>query len=558
MKKLSIFLLALVGVLALASCDNNNNEKTPTPDETPTVTPTPSVDRDAKLANPDSSIGYFAVGGHADDWAITETNGMTAVSLNELEAISPALATKAEEKNAYVYVMKDYLLTNDGAWTTPAGADAEGNAILADGGMTIKVIRGKFDAEDDVWSNDQWISDPKTAHAESLTPETLFLPNWVEEAEAGKEAYGTWSNNPVCIGVTGKYTVVIMDYHSVSSADQAGFGLALILTEEVKPEPTEEEKMVAEFNALKEAGVSGTEGTTEYTFEGTVVAATSVLNDKYGTYNVRAVVELPGGTLVYLHDCQYMVDGAYGFPKVTKEYKEGDKIQFVGKVQYYVNGDVIGGSVGDAAAEIEFKKPQVIEDTYATVTVKSDKAINVYWWGAKADNPAWPGVAMTDNGDGTYSAQVPEAASNLIFNWTGGQTVSLDHNPETPCWTLGDAKGGDGDDKEQLTATAAKCYYDDVTVEGLKEALAAIAAGLETPVEIPEDAEYYVWFWGGSATGWFEKVDITTGSFKVGAGSTGCTFIAVTKGTEPGWDAKLAQTGDYNIASGVAAPKASA
>lgn len=544
MKKLSIFLLALVGVLALASCDKNDG-KTPTPDETPTTdvtptpdgTPTPEVDRDAKLVNPDESIGYFATGGHASDWKITDTNGMTAVSLNELEAISPALATKAEETKAYVYVMKDYVLTNDGAWTTPAGADAEGNAILADGGMTIKVIRGKFDAEDEVWSNDQWISDPNTGNAETLTPDTLFMPTWVQEAEEGKEAYGNWSNNPVCIGVTGKYTVVVMDYHRASTSEQAGFGLALILTEEIKPEPTQEEKMVAEFNALKEAGVSGTEGTTEYTFEGTVIAATSVLNDKYGTYNVRAVVELAGETLVYLHDCQYLVDGAYGFPKVTKEYKEGDKIKFVGKVQYYVNGDVIGGSVGDAAAEIEFKKPQVIEDTYATVTVKSDKAINVYWWGANADNPQWPGLAMTDNGDGTYSALVPEAASNLIFNWTGGQTVNLDHNPETPCWTLGDAKGGDGDDKEQFTATSAKCYYDDVTVEGLKEALAAIAAGLETPVEIPADAEYYVWFWGGSATGWFEKVDITTGSFKVGAASTGCTFIAVTKGTEPSWDA---------------------
>ena len=40
-----------------------------------------------------------------------------------------------------------------------------------------------------------------------------------------------------------------------------------------------------------------------------------------------------------------------------------------------------------------------------------------------AKNAEWPGVAMTNNGDGTYSYEVPSDIANakIIFNYNGGK-----------------------------------------------------------------------------------------------------------------------------------------
>ena len=95
-------------------------------------------------------------------------------------------------------------------------------------GYAVKAIIEDYIEEDDVWSDYQWISDPKTAHLEALTPDTLFVPVWQEKAD---ENGFSWSNDPVCIGKAGVYTIVVAQYKNASSADTPGYGMALILKE---------------------------------------------------------------------------------------------------------------------------------------------------------------------------------------------------------------------------------------------------------------------------------------------------------------------------------------
>lgn len=51
---------------------------------------------------------------------------------------------------------------------------------------------------------------------------------------------------------------------------------------------------------------------------------------------------------------------------------------------------------------------------------------NAYWWGSSAENPGWPGVAMSQGEDGIWGYEVPSDATGLIFNdGNGTQTSDL-------------------------------------------------------------------------------------------------------------------------------------
>ena len=52
-------------------------------------------------------------------------------------------------------------------------------------------------------------------------------------------------------------------------------------------------------------------------------------------------------------------------------------------------------------------------------------ACYVYWWGSSANNPGWPGEAMTKGTDGIWYYEVPSDAGNVIFN-NGSGTQSAD------------------------------------------------------------------------------------------------------------------------------------
>ena len=211
MKKLLSLTLGALLTIGLASCNSN------------------SVDREKVLSAEADGFTFHYTGASVDGgkWAADADNKMTAVSINQVGEKDSALADLLAKKNVkYLYMVEGLEFGSTSAgWTTNCKIDGE--LKVADACYTLKSIRATYNEEDDAFINDQWISDPKTAHAESLTPSTMFFPTWQEEADA--EGFA-WDQNPVVIGGAGTYTFVVAQYKNASSAKKAGFGFALLKT----------------------------------------------------------------------------------------------------------------------------------------------------------------------------------------------------------------------------------------------------------------------------------------------------------------------------------------
>lgn len=227
------------------------SEKTPTPTPTPTEKPseTPIVKEysDKLLTNGDFT--YHTVGGFVMDWEPTKTNTMTAASIKDISLYSTSVADYLTAKNTLyakndkdgikaLFLIENYELNNQPLNESLAPAlvpDGKGGTTLValNQGYALKCIRAYYDDIDKTYINDRWISDPKFAHAETLTPDTLFMPKWVEIPAKGEEHLGKWDDNPVCISGPGLYTVVIVEYNVVGNATTPGFGIALFKTKEL-------------------------------------------------------------------------------------------------------------------------------------------------------------------------------------------------------------------------------------------------------------------------------------------------------------------------------------
>ena len=217
MKKVAVILLAVLMVVSLAAC--------------------------AKPAAPLADEGHAAWVAHGQylladgtqngwggkDTAVYEKSALKAISLNDVKAIDSAVYDALSKKEVkYLYTIDLIFGTNDAEWSTKCMIN--GKVYNANGSYAVKVAQCTVDADGDnkVYSEDQWISDPKTAYVEVLTPATLFMPAWQEAAD---ENGFTWADNPVVIGGAGLYTLIIAQYNNASSPEQPGFGMALILKE---------------------------------------------------------------------------------------------------------------------------------------------------------------------------------------------------------------------------------------------------------------------------------------------------------------------------------------
>ena len=250
MKKLLVIMLALVMVLSLVACGKTEekpapaeettpepvSENTPEPVEEPTPEPEPEP---VVLADDTHALwtahGQFLLAdGTENSWngkdsELYEASALTAIALEDVKAISEdvynALAAKEVK---YLYTIDLIFGTNDAGWTT--NCLINGKMYKANGSYAFKIAQCTVDVDGDnkVYSEDQWIHDPKTAHSESLTPDTLFVPVWQEEAD---ENGFSWASNPAVIGGPGLYTLVIAQYNNASTPDQAGYGIALVLKE---------------------------------------------------------------------------------------------------------------------------------------------------------------------------------------------------------------------------------------------------------------------------------------------------------------------------------------
>ncbi len=220
MKKIGAALLALVMLFSLVACGGGSKKAEPLADE----------GHAAWVAH-----GQFKLAdGTENSWngkdtALYEASALTAIALDDVKAISEDLFTALSAKDVkYLYTIDLLFGTNDAGWTTDFLKD--GKLYHANGSYAFKIAQCTVDVDGDnkVYAEDQWISDPKTAHAESLTPDTMFMPVWQEEPD---ENGFSWASNPVVTGGPGLYTLVIAQYANASSPEQAGYGIGLVLKE---------------------------------------------------------------------------------------------------------------------------------------------------------------------------------------------------------------------------------------------------------------------------------------------------------------------------------------
>ncbi len=218
MKKLFAVLVSALLVLSLVGC--KKEEAKPLADDTHAMW---------------NALGqYLLADGTQNGWGdksaeVFEKSALEAITLEDVKAIDENLYKTLSGKSVkYLYKIDLVFGTNDAGWGT--NALINGEVFKANGSYALKIGQCSVETDGDVkvYSVDQWISDPKTAHVESLTPETYFVPVWQEE----KDANGfTWADNPVIIGGPGLYTVVCAQYTTVSSASEPGFGIAAVKKE---------------------------------------------------------------------------------------------------------------------------------------------------------------------------------------------------------------------------------------------------------------------------------------------------------------------------------------
>ena len=173
-----------------------------------------------------------------------EASKMTATSVEEISKVSTEVADVLAKKNIkYLYTEVIWAGIKDAGWTTNfKGTD--GKIYKANGAYAFKAVTVTHDEAEEVYSEQQWIHDPKTAHVESLTPSTYFSPVWQETAD---EDGFSWKSNPVIIGGAGKYQIVVAQYTEVSSATVPGYGVAAI-----KLEAAAEDKALPYEEVVKE------------------------------------------------------------------------------------------------------------------------------------------------------------------------------------------------------------------------------------------------------------------------------------------------------------------
>ena len=118
-------------------------------------------------------------GWNGKDASLYEKSALKAISLEDVKAISADLYNTLSGKEVkYLYTIDLIFGTNDAGW--PTNFLKDGVLYKANGSYAFKIAQcnSEVDGDTKVYSEAQWISDPHTAHVESLTPKTVFYPVW--------------------------------------------------------------------------------------------------------------------------------------------------------------------------------------------------------------------------------------------------------------------------------------------------------------------------------------------------------------------------------------------
>ncbi|MDA3932565.1 MAG: hypothetical protein PF513_07495 [Tenericutes bacterium] len=178
-KKLSLFALLVVGLFTIAACNND----------------------DVILV--DETYDYYITGQFAD-WGnafANEDYKMEAIALND-ERIS---SIKDDLDGAeLLYVIEATFSAEDAGWTVSYTID--GVEIEVTGNQTVKFARIEMiDGEAiPTW----WAPSPESGEINNLTPDTLYIPNYVDpDGDDFVDGLGSWNDNPIMLDA-GTYTMV--------------------------------------------------------------------------------------------------------------------------------------------------------------------------------------------------------------------------------------------------------------------------------------------------------------------------------------------------------------
>jgi hypothetical protein len=157
----------------------------------------------------DADHDYFVTGQFAG-WenapTALEEDGVTLKYL--MEAISIAdervESVKSQFRSPEFLYVKAIVLSDELAvWSETYTRIEGGTAETFNGNLTVKVQQIDIDAEVPV--PNYWAQNPESGIVNNLTPETLYLPPFFEEAQW--EGSGTWASNPVALEA-GNYLLV--------------------------------------------------------------------------------------------------------------------------------------------------------------------------------------------------------------------------------------------------------------------------------------------------------------------------------------------------------------
>lgn len=141
--------------------------------------------------------GQFANWGEAVD---DQSNYMTAIA--QADERIKSLNKKDLKDAKYVYIIEVTFSDEEAGWT--AAYTIDGEEVEVDGNLTVKILQVNKGSEAPNW----WGQSPESGEVKSLTPDTLYVPPFVEESV---DNAGGWNDNPI-VFEAGTYYMVYVQY----------------------------------------------------------------------------------------------------------------------------------------------------------------------------------------------------------------------------------------------------------------------------------------------------------------------------------------------------------
>ena len=154
----------------------------------------------------------FYVTGQFAGWGDAPGNAAYLMEAICIEDTRVASIYEELEGATYIYLLEIILPDSGAGWDVTYKID--GTVTVLDGNLTVKIIR--TDADDVVpnW----WAQSPESGEIMSMTPDTLYIPPFVEE---NVNQAGGWNDNPVALAAGTYYAV----YAEFGVGEAKGLGL---------------------------------------------------------------------------------------------------------------------------------------------------------------------------------------------------------------------------------------------------------------------------------------------------------------------------------------------